>query len=165
MTYLRLAELREKAILREITDEEKLELQELEKPTTREQPEKRPWWHSCNLDKREFAQALDGFLCAWFSELRCNRNYRTRDIHVTAVDILNMVKGRHLQLDPRNEPDPYKGMLTNTETLFFILGWQGGTIHQLSKTLGVEADEILYAGYEEMQELCRLAQQKRNVDA
>lgn len=55
------------------------------------------------------------------------------------------------------------GALTNTEALMFILGWQGGTIHQLSRELGVETTEILFANNEKMNELARLAQQKRRV--
>lgn len=51
--------------------------------------------------------------------------------------------------------------MTNTEILMFILGWQGGTIHQLSKALGVADTLILDADNDAMQELCRLAQRKR----
>lgn len=163
MTYHRLCQLRDKAILKTITPGERTELKELEKPTSHEPDKKRPWWHSMNTDKREFAQALDGFLCFWFSELRCNRNYRTRDIFITTIDVAGSVKSRHQQLDrDRVDPDPFRGMMTNTEVLFFVLGKQGGTIHQLARILGVEQDEILYADYDAMQKLCRLAQQRRD---
>lgn len=51
-----------------------------------------------------------------------------------------------------------KQVLSNTEVLLFILGYQGGTIHQLAKELGVKDTTILNADYEIMQGLCRLAQ-------
>src|SRR5690606_34632921 len=53
--------------------------------------------------------------------------------------------------------------LSNTEVLMFITGWQGGTIHQLSKHLGVSNEEIIDADYDKMQILMRLAQQKNVV--
>ncbi len=56
--------------------------------------------------------------------------------------------------------------LTNTEILCFVLGWQGGTIHQVSRTLSVPSDDILNADAERMRGLCRMAQlakqQERN---
>jgi hypothetical protein len=53
------------------------------------------------------------------------------------------------------------GSLTNTQTLLFVLGYQGGTIHQLAYKLGVGIDDILDADNDRMGELCRIAQQKR----
>jgi len=52
--------------------------------------------------------------------------------------------------------------LTNTEILMYVLGWQGGTIHQLSKELGVKDDVILDANADKMRELIALAQMIRN---
>lgn len=53
--------------------------------------------------------------------------------------------------------------LTNLEILCFVLGQQGGTVHQVARDLSVTANEILEADYEKMQELCRAAQKvKRN---
>lgn len=49
-------------------------------------------------------------------------------------------------------------MLTNTEILCYVLGWQGGTIFLVAKALGVDTNDILYANDERMQELCRIAQ-------
>ena len=48
--------------------------------------------------------------------------------------------------------------LTNTEILIFILGKQGGTVHQVAKQLGVAASEIINANYDQMQDLARAAQ-------
>ena len=48
--------------------------------------------------------------------------------------------------------------LSNTEILIFIVGWQGGTVHQLAQHLGVATRVILDANYDEMQDLMRLAQ-------
>ena len=49
----------------------------------------------------------------------------------------------------------------NTEILMFIIGWQGGTIHQLADAMGVPTWRIMNATYDDMQDLMRLAQQKR----
>jgi hypothetical protein len=46
----------------------------------------------------------------------------------------------------------------NTEVLCFVLGWQGGTVHQIAEVLNVTTDAILSADWETMQWLCRLAQ-------
>lgn len=51
--------------------------------------------------------------------------------------------------------------ISNTEILMFILGWQGGTIHQLADAMGVPNWRIMNATYDDMQDLMRLAQQKR----
>jgi hypothetical protein len=51
--------------------------------------------------------------------------------------------------------------MSNTEILCFVLGWQGGTVHQTAERLGVTTDDILNATPERMRELCRLAQQRR----
>lgn len=48
--------------------------------------------------------------------------------------------------------------MTNTEILCFVLGWQGGTVHQVAATLGVAVDDVIIATPEKMRELCRLAQ-------
>ena len=58
--------------------------------------------------------------------------------------------------------------LTNAEVLMFITGWQGGTVHMLAaelfpdENISAGVSRIQEAGYEEMQKLCRLAQQRRN---
>ncbi len=49
-------------------------------------------------------------------------------------------------------------LMSNTHTLCFILGWQGGTVHQVAKELGVEVQEILDADEAYMGTLCRIAQ-------
>lgn len=51
--------------------------------------------------------------------------------------------------------------MSNTEVLCFVLGWQGGTIHQVAQQLGVTTQLILDADYDMMQWLCRLAQVRR----
>ncbi len=53
------------------------------------------------------------------------------------------------------------GHLSNMEILCFVLGWQGGTIHQVAQLLDVTNQLILDADYEVMQWLCRLAQLRR----
>ena len=50
--------------------------------------------------------------------------------------------------------------MNHTQVLCFVLGWQGGTLHQVSDTLGVPQLEILAADEHKMGELCRLAQRK-----
>ena len=50
--------------------------------------------------------------------------------------------------------------VSNTVVLMFILGWQGGTIHQVAKELNVTTDDILFADHEKMGTLMRIAQQK-----
>jgi hypothetical protein len=55
--------------------------------------------------------------------------------------------------------------VTNTETLCFVLGWQGGTVHQVAERLYVPVDDILTATPVRMRELCRLAQQRRDKPA
>jgi hypothetical protein len=50
--------------------------------------------------------------------------------------------------------------LSNTEILCFIVGWQGGALHQLAEKLGVSTNEILNADYDQMQDLMRLAQKQ-----
>jgi len=53
--------------------------------------------------------------------------------------------------------------MSNTEILCFILGWQGGTIHQVAQEMNVLPTEILSATPDEMRALCRIAQRKRNA--
>lgn len=48
--------------------------------------------------------------------------------------------------------------LTNTEILCYVLGWQGGSIHQVARAMNVETDEVLAADATRMRELCRMAQ-------
>ena len=48
-----------------------------------------------------------------------------------------------------------------TTILCFILGWQGGTIHQVSQVLGVTNNLILNADYHTQEWLFRLAQLRR----
>lgn len=55
-------------------------------------------------------------------------------------------------------------VLTNTEILIFILGKQGGTVHQVAETLGVTASEIINANYDKMQDLARAAQVRRTQE-
>jgi len=57
--------------------------------------------------------------------------------------------------------EQYNQIVGNTEILMFIVGWQGGTVHQLAKHLGVTDREIMRADYKQMQDLMRLAQSKR----
>lgn len=54
-------------------------------------------------------------------------------------------------------------VVTNTEILMFISGWQGGTVHQIAEHLGVSITAIMLADYEDMQRLMRLAQQKSEM--
>jgi hypothetical protein len=53
--------------------------------------------------------------------------------------------------------------MSNTEILMYVLGWQGGTIHQLADVLGVTTDIILKADDAALHELCRLAQTIRQA--
>jgi hypothetical protein len=48
--------------------------------------------------------------------------------------------------------------LPHTHVLCFIMGWQGGTVHQVASALGVEVNDILDASQERMGELARMAQ-------
>lgn len=48
--------------------------------------------------------------------------------------------------------------LTNTEVLCYVLGWQGGTVHQVQQALAVRLEGILESNAEAMGELCRRAQ-------
>lgn len=48
--------------------------------------------------------------------------------------------------------------LTNTAILCFVLGYQGGTVHQVAKELGVTVDDIIGADSDKMGILCRMAQ-------
>lgn len=54
--------------------------------------------------------------------------------------------------------------MTNTEILCFVLGWQGGTIHQVSEKIGMPVDTILTADDEQMRKLCRMAQLSRPIN-
>lgn len=60
------------------------------------------------------------------------------------------------QYDRRSEQP--KQIMSNTAILCFVLGWQGGTIHQVAEELGCTTGHILDADYEVMGELCRKAQ-------
>lgn len=51
--------------------------------------------------------------------------------------------------------------ITNLEILLFIMGYQGGTVHQAAEDLDVSADKIINADYDEMQDLMRKAQRFR----
>lgn len=53
--------------------------------------------------------------------------------------------------------------ISNAEILMFILGWQGGTIHDVATALGVSAYSIADADYEKMQDLMRSAQKIRRL--
>ena len=55
-------------------------------------------------------------------------------------------------------------MITNTTALMFTLGWQGGTIHQVSEVLNVSPQFIIEANYIEMNVLLRQAQRIRNME-
>lgn len=52
-------------------------------------------------------------------------------------------------------------MLTNTEILCYVLGWQGGTIHQVGAALNCSCDRILKATGDDLHMLCRDAQYAR----
>jgi hypothetical protein len=52
---------------------------------------------------------------------------------------------------------------TNTETLMFIMGWQGGTIEQVASALHVSPRHILNADNKDMGELARAAQEVRRL--
>lgn len=60
------------------------------------------------------------------------------------------------QYDRRKQPP--KQIMSNTAILCFVLGWQGGTIHQVAREIGSTTGEILDADYEAMGDLCRKAQ-------
>jgi len=59
---------------------------------------------------------------------------------------------------PTNNDRPH---LSNTEILCFVLGWQGGTVHQVAQCLMVTTDTILKADANVMHDLCRTAQKVR----
>lgn len=63
-------------------------------------------------------------------------------------------------VDERKERERLAKPLTNTEILCFVLGWQGGTVHQVAKALEVEVQYILDANHDQMLDLCRKAQLK-----
>lgn len=54
-------------------------------------------------------------------------------------------------------------MLTNTEILCYVLGWQGGTVYEVAKVIGTSPDSILNADDERLRFLCRLAQKARAI--
>lgn len=56
------------------------------------------------------------------------------------------------------------GRIHLTHALCFILGWQGGTVHQVAAELGVNICEILNADHEQAGDLCRKAQQVKRVN-
>jgi Fic family protein len=47
------------------------------------------------------------------------------------------------------------------QILAFILGWQGGTVHQVADELKVSVQDVLNADDDKMQNLCRMAQYAR----
>lgn len=47
-------------------------------------------------------------------------------------------------------------MRTNTEHLMNALGWQGGTIHQLAKALGLTVETILFLGEKKILDVYQL---------
>jgi len=49
-------------------------------------------------------------------------------------------------------------MMPNTTVLMFIMGFQGGTVHQCAKHLNTTTDDILNATSERMEDLMREAQ-------
>ena len=51
--------------------------------------------------------------------------------------------------------------MSNTEILCYVLGWQGGTVHQIASELRVTVETILQADDEQMDILARAAQQAR----
>ncbi len=53
--------------------------------------------------------------------------------------------------------------LTNTEILMYALGWQGGTIHQVSQAIGVDDQAILDATPDELRGYVRYAHGYRNT--
>lgn len=57
----------------------------------------------------------------------------------------------------------YEQIVSNTEILIFIVGWQGGTIHQIAEHLSIKTSDIILADYDKMQDLMRLAQTKRDL--
>lgn len=52
----------------------------------------------------------------------------------------------------------YQTLMTNTEILCWILGWQGGTLQQVSNELETTETVILAAEGECLRDLCRRAQ-------
>ncbi len=53
---------------------------------------------------------------------------------------------------------------TSTEILCWVMGWQGGTVHQVAKRLNITTDAVLKASGETLRDLCRLAQELRRID-
>jgi hypothetical protein len=47
--------------------------------------------------------------------------------------------------------------MTNLETLIKAMGYQGGTVHQVARDLGVVADDILNANTRQMRDLLKIA--------
>jgi hypothetical protein len=54
--------------------------------------------------------------------------------------------------------------MKNLEILLAVLGWQGGTVHQVARTLGLNAFQIINANRKDMQEYCREAEKIRNKE-
>ena len=52
----------------------------------------------------------------------------------------------------------HAGTINLTLALCFIMGWQGGTVHQVSAALQVSLNDILEADDEKAGQLCRKAQ-------
>lgn len=87
-------------------------------------------------------------------------NYLEELVQIAAV-AASAILCREAQLERQELNQPEK--LTNTEILMYVLGWQGGTIHQLAHEIGINQDEILNADAEKMRELVRVAQTVRNA--
>jgi len=56
----------------------------------------------------------------------------------------------------------FDNKFTNLEILCFVLGWHGGTVHQVAEKLDVSPVRILNASKPTLQYLVRIAQQKRS---
>lgn len=52
--------------------------------------------------------------------------------------------------------------LTNTEILMFVIGWQGGTVHQVASAIGISVQDILDADGDRMRDYVRRAQEVKN---
>lgn len=50
----------------------------------------------------------------------------------------------------------------NTTALIFAMGYQGGTVHQVAGSLGVDVSDILNADADRMDDLLRLAQARES---
>lgn len=83
-----------------------------------------------------------------------DNNWQETPYSLKLKEIIKQINDMTL-FNPKFKP---LGSMTNTETLLFVLGYQGGTIHALARELDVSTDYILNADNERMGDLCRLAQ-------